>query len=209
MTFSGRTYLAASRTRALCFQPMLLKTRYKARQSRASGDRSHGAFIWSDRRKFARQSLIKRTAFDIFTRNWCLQNSPGYLFFDALGRVMSSYQLDRMNTNPLGEFTVKAVYFECVRKCYSTKLFILATNVETGKVQVFDPASLTADIVMASACLSIVFQAIEIDGMPYWGGAYMGVFVHFRDLGRAMTPMKVPLWTRQPEDSWLIFKPSR
>lgn len=111
MTFSGRTYLAASRTRALCFQPMLLKTRYKARQSRASGDRSHGAFIWSDRRKFARQSLIKRTAFDIFTRNWCLQNSPGYLFFDALGRVMSSYQLDRMNTNPLGDFTVKVVYF--------------------------------------------------------------------------------------------------
>src|SRR3546814_6167019 len=35
-------------------------------------------------------------------------------------------------------------------------------------------SDLTADMVMASACLPYIFQAVEIDGVPYWDGGYMG-----------------------------------
>jgi NTE family protein len=39
--------------------------------------------------------------------------------------------------------------------------------------QVFEGPELTADHVMASAC-SYLFQAVEIGGVPYWDGGYMG-----------------------------------
>jgi NTE family protein len=39
---------------------------------------------------------------------------------------------------------------------------------------VFPHATITADVIMASACLPLLFRAVEIDGVPYWDGGYMG-----------------------------------
>src|SRR3546814_6547295 len=64
--------------------------------------------------------------------------------------------------------------FEQVRACPYLKIYVSATNVETGRVKVFERHKLTDDMVMASACLQLVFQAVEIDGVPYWDGGYMG-----------------------------------
>ncbi|MEP3441103.1 patatin-like phospholipase family protein [Sulfitobacter sp.] len=138
------------------------------------GARDALAHFWKEMSKSALNSPIKRTPFDMFTGNWSLQNSPGYHFFDALTRMMSPYQLNPMNTNPLRELIEEVVDFERVKQCRGPKLFISATNVETGKVKVFDPHKLTADMVMASACLPMVFQAVEVDDVPYWDGGYMG-----------------------------------
>jgi NTE family protein len=63
------------------------------------------------------------------------------------------------------------------------KLFVSATNVFTGRLRVFPPETITAEAIMASACLPTVFQAVEIDGIPYWDGGYMGnppIFPFFR-----------------------------
>jgi NTE family protein len=54
------------------------------------------------------------------------------------------------------------------------KLFIAATNVETGQDRVFQRQEITTDVLLASACLPFSFQAVEIDGAPYWDGGYMG-----------------------------------
>jgi NTE family protein len=54
------------------------------------------------------------------------------------------------------------------------KLFIAATNVFTGKIRVFSEKEVTLDAVMASACLPQLYQAVEIDGEPYWDGGFMG-----------------------------------
>ena len=45
---------------------------------------------------------------------------------------------------------------------------------ETGKPRVFQRHDMTVDAVMASASLPFIFQATEIDGLPYWDGGYMG-----------------------------------
>lgn len=63
--------------------------------------------------------------------------------------------------------------FEAVRAS-GLKLFISATNVETGKVRVFSKDEITPDAVLASACLPQTFQAVEIAGEPYWDGGFMG-----------------------------------
>ena len=54
------------------------------------------------------------------------------------------------------------------------KLFVTATNVRTGRGRVFRNAELTPDVLLASACLPTMFQAVEIDGEAYWDGGYAG-----------------------------------
>ena len=54
------------------------------------------------------------------------------------------------------------------------KLFITATSVRTGRGRIFRNAELTPDVLLASACLPTMFQAIEIDGEPYWDGGFAG-----------------------------------
>lgn len=122
----------------------------------------------------AKNSGLKRTPYDVLTGNWGLQNNPIYHAMDALSRVASPYQLNPMNSNPLRNLVEQSINFDMVRKCQAFKLYISATNVESGKVQVFSRESLTVDMVMASACLPNLYQAVEIDGVPYWDGGYTG-----------------------------------
>jgi NTE family protein len=39
---------------------------------------------------------------------------------------------------------------------------------------VFHNEEITLDAVIASACLPMLYKAVEIDGVPYWDGGYMG-----------------------------------
>src|SRR5262249_1752575 len=54
------------------------------------------------------------------------------------------------------------------------KLFITATSVRTGRGRIFRNAEITAEVLLASACLPTMFRAIEIDGEPYWDGGFTG-----------------------------------
>lgn len=93
---------------------------------------------------------------------------------DVATRVASPYDLNPLNINPLKEVVEELVDFERVRSASAIPLFVGATNVETGRIRVFSNPELTADHVMASACLPQLFQAVEIDGAPYWDGGFMG-----------------------------------
>ncbi len=53
-------------------------------------------------------------------------------------------------------------------------IFIAATNVQTGQLHIFPHDKISAEAVMASACLPAVFRAVEIDGVHYWDGGYLG-----------------------------------
>ncbi|MGF1594419.1 MAG: patatin-like phospholipase family protein [Kiloniellaceae bacterium] len=130
--------------------------------------------FWKGVSTAAKGSPIRRTPIDRFMGNWNLDTSPAYLFFDLLGRIASPYEVNPLNINPLRDLLEELVDFERVRACERMKIFVSATNVETGRVKVFHRHELTADMVMASACLPFVFQAVEIDGVPYWDGGYMG-----------------------------------
>lgn len=76
--------------------------------------------------------------------------------------------------NPLRSLLEDQVDFERVRACPETKLFIAATDVNSGNVRVFQTADLTVDAVLASACLPYLYPAIEIGERYYWDGGYMG-----------------------------------
>ena len=61
-----------------------------------------------------------------------------------------------------------------IRAADAIKFFVCATNVENGRARIFKREELTVDVLMASACLPFTFQAVEIDGVPYWDGGYVG-----------------------------------
>ncbi|MGH6814243.1 MAG: patatin-like phospholipase family protein [Hyphomicrobiaceae bacterium] len=104
-----------------------------------------------------------------------LDASPSYRMFQTLTHVFSPYQLNPFDFNPLRDVLTKIVDFDRLRACpTATRLFLCATNVRNGKIKVFENADLSADVVMASACLPYIFKAVEIDGEHYWDGGYMG-----------------------------------
>ena len=128
-------------------------------------------FAVSDAAKF---SPVRRTLLDVLFGNWSLDYSPGYLAGDAMSRVLSPYDLNPLNINPLREIVAKHVDFDRVNRCDDLKLFITATNVRTGRPKIFRQPEISVDALMASACLPTLFQAVEIDGEAYWDGGYMG-----------------------------------
>ncbi|MGK3862496.1 patatin-like phospholipase family protein, partial [Enterococcus faecium] len=61
-----------------------------------------------------------------------------------------------------------------LQRASPVRLFVSATNVETGKIKVFSAQELSLDAVLASACLPNLFPAQEIGGQYYWDGGFMG-----------------------------------
>lgn len=89
-------------------------------------------------------------------------------------QLTSPYETNPLNINPLRAVVERLVDFDRVAKCQDFKLFISATRVHSGKIRLFRRDDVTASAVLASACLPYAFQAVEIDGEPYWDGGYTG-----------------------------------
>jgi NTE family protein len=81
-------------------------------------------------------------------------------------------QLNPLALNPLRDLVQAQVDFERLRSNSPFKLFVGATQVNTGCLRIFREGELTADMLMASACLPRIHHAVEIDGQPYWDGGY-------------------------------------
>jgi NTE family protein len=143
----------------------------------ASGDREQARDtlnrFWHGISDAGKYSPLRRSPQEALRGGWSLDSSPAYVWFDVLSRIASPYDLNPFNLNPLRDILKKFVDFDRVRAA-QVKLFVSATNVETGRTKVFKRDELTADHILASACLPFMFQAVTIDGVPYWDGGYMG-----------------------------------
>ena len=100
--------------------------------------------------------------------------APQAAWLGALTRFWSPYDLNPLNINPLKDLIERFVDFEAIRRDSDLELFISATDVRTGELKVFSREEITPEVVMASACLPLLFRAVEIDGVPYWDGGYSG-----------------------------------
>ncbi len=130
--------------------------------------------FWAATSAAARYSPIRRSIVDMFMGNWSLDNSPAYILMENLSRVLSPYDTNPMNFNPLRDVVSEAIDFDAVNDASGVKVFLTATNVRSGKPKIFRQPGIGLDCVMASACLPFMFKAVEIDGEAYWDGGYMG-----------------------------------
>ncbi len=129
--------------------------------------------FWRKISEGARFSPFQRGPLDILLGRWTLDHSPVFIAMDMIARLVSPYDLNPGGFNPLRDILAECVHFERLTKA-PIKLFVNATNVHTGRGRVFRNAEITPDVLLASACLPQLFQAVEIDDEPYWDGGYSG-----------------------------------
>lgn len=132
------------------------------------------AAFWTQVSNAARASPIQRTMFDMMVGRWSLDLSPGFILSQHLTRMFSPYELNPLDYNPLRDIVVEFFDFALINSDRAPAVFLSATNVRTGRPKVFRKPDISADTVMASACLPFLFRAVEIDGEAYWDGGYMG-----------------------------------
>ncbi len=118
-------------------------------------------------------SPLRRGPLEMLTGSWTLDFSPVFAALDLAARVLSPYDTNPLGSNPLRDVLSDSVDFARITRA-PIKLFVTATNVRTGRGRIFRNADLTPDVLLASACLPTMFQAVEIDGEAYWDGGYSG-----------------------------------
>jgi NTE family protein len=128
---------------------------------------------WKRVAEAAKFSPLQRSPVDRLMNRWTLDTSPAYLAMDLMSRVLSPYDLNPMGLNPISSILSESIDFAHLADA-PIKLFITATNVHTGRGRIFRNPEITADVLLASACLPTMFQAVEIDGEPYWDGGFAG-----------------------------------
>ncbi len=116
---------------------------------------------------------IKKTMAEKMEDPWNLDWSLSYTYHELMSRILSPYQSNPLNINPLKWVLEKKIDFK--KLCDSPiKLFIAATSVTTGRPRIFKHDEVTLDSLLASACIPFIFQAVKIDDDYYWDGGYMG-----------------------------------
>ncbi|BCP54225.1 hypothetical protein K32_28420 [Kaistia sp. 32K] len=139
----------------------------------ADGARAALHDFWERVAKAGTMSPLQRSPLDKIMGNWSLDGSPAFLTMDLMARMFSPYDLNPMGYNPLTDILAESVDFDRLAKA-PIKIFVTATNVRTGRGRIFRNKEITPDVLLASACLPTMFQAVEIDGDPYWDGGYVG-----------------------------------
>jgi len=139
----------------------------------AAGARAGLEEFWRRVSRAASFSPFQRSALDVLLGRWTLDHSPVFVAMDMMARVVSPYDVNVMGTNPLRGVLADSVDVGVLSRS-DIKLFVTATNVRTGRGRVFRKHEITPEVLLASACLPTMFQAIEIDREIYWDGGYAG-----------------------------------
>jgi NTE family protein len=146
------------------------------------GARAQLDWLWGEvgaRNNGAMQGWMAPFSLSQFSR--ALEFSPPFLAADALSRMVSPYSYGPFYKNPLRPI-VEQFDFEtvCATRDAGLELFICATRVRNGKVRVFKDRELSTDVILASACLPTIFQAVEVHDEEtgtteaFWDGGYTG-----------------------------------
>ena len=129
--------------------------------------------FWGMVAEAAAWSPFRRGPADILRGTWDIDRSPFVALAGLAGRLASPYQTNPFDHSPLRAALEGAVDMDAVRSS-PVKVFLSATDVETGRARVFGREGMTLDMVLASACLPSMFQAVEIGGSHYWDGGFTG-----------------------------------
>jgi NTE family protein len=103
-----------------------------------------------------------------------VKSTPVYQAWDMLARNLSPYDLNPSKINPLAEPLNQLIDFERLRAQNEMVFMVCATNARTSMRRVFTNKEISVEAVTASACLPLMFPAVEIEGEPYWDGGYSG-----------------------------------
>jgi NTE family protein len=99
------------------------------------------------------------------------RTKPG-IAMDMASRVISPYQFNPFNLNPLRSLLEDQIDFAALRQKPAVRLLIATTRVRDGQLRIFREKALSIDVLLASTCLPMMQQAVSIEGEAYWDGGY-------------------------------------
>ncbi len=128
--------------------------------------------VWKGVEDLGRIGSMAQGVARMVTGGWSSDPVGSGVLGDAMARWMSPYQSNPLDLNPLRRLLDQEIDFDAVARLDVPRVFVSATQVRTGRAEIFHGKRLTLAAVMASACLPMIFQAVEIDGESYWDGGY-------------------------------------
>jgi NTE family protein len=87
-------------------------------------------------------------------------------------RVLPPRALNPLGLDPLAKIVRDQIDFDALRRASPLKLFVAATHARSGALRVFREHELSADALLASACLPQLRDGVTIDGEVYWDGGF-------------------------------------
>jgi NTE family protein len=120
----------------------------------------------------ARLNPLRPTVLEAIALGRDVEMSFSYMMRDVFSRVVSPYQFNPLDLNPLREILLKFVDFDVLRGADAVRLFVAATNAETGVGRIFTNRELSPDVLLASACLPSMSWAVKLDDGYYWDGGF-------------------------------------
>ena len=139
-----------------------------------AGARDALRVYWQKVSALSSRGIFRPSLIDKGNPDFGLEYSPGFWFLEPMTYFASPYQMNPLNLNPFKDLLAEAINFERVRQQTEVKLFLSATNVQTAKVKIFGGTEFRVEHVLASTCLPLLMQAVEVDGEYYWDGSYAG-----------------------------------
>ncbi|MCK8516185.1 patatin-like phospholipase family protein [Methylonatrum kenyense] len=130
--------------------------------------------LWQTISRTLQGTPARSTPLDYLLSGWNRDLSPGFLFLNRLTHLASPYALNPSGYNPITDIAEDVFDMERLNRSDGIRLFVSMTDVRSGELALRRNGAINADVLAASACLPLLFQAVEIDGRPYWDGGYTG-----------------------------------
>lgn len=143
-----------------------------AGQDPRAGARQSLARLWEEIGRWGTLGTLQARFARLMWGGMAPEFAPTNIWANAWNGMFSPYQSNPLDINPLRQLLEREIDFAAIAAHRQLKVFVSATHVKTGKAVIFTGEQLTAQAVMASACLPSLFMAVEIDGEAYWDGGY-------------------------------------
>lgn len=130
--------------------------------------------FWKRISEAAAFSPLHKSPVERMLTGWNMDLSPAYHWLDLMSRIFSPYEINPLNINPMRAIVEDMLDTKALSTYKDIKLFVTATHVASGQARVFKSSEINPDVLVASACIPFMFQAVEVKGEHYWDGGYMG-----------------------------------
>ena len=147
------------------------RPRRRRRRGRARGARRPSGAASPTPPRF---SPLQRSPLDMLLGRWTLDYSPAYVAIDLMSRLFSPYDLDSGGPIRWRDMLAESIDFSASPRRRSSSSSPRPTCAPDAAARVPQCRAVTPDVLLASACLPTMFQAVEIDGEAYWDGGYSG-----------------------------------
>ncbi|MDR1474912.1 MAG: patatin-like phospholipase family protein [Holosporales bacterium] len=118
-------------------------------------------------------SIFKPGLLDRMMDKYTMQNSPGFIGFDFMSKLLSPYQWNPFGIDPLKDVIKEMFNFEQIQNNKQHKVFLASTHVFTGKIRIFKTEEIRTETLLATACLPTIHQAVLVDNEYYWDGGFI------------------------------------